>query len=77
MKTLEATMWVRPLSNRRRRAASARSAGLPITLPVERDESIGGQDDAAGMSARDREALAQSVPTGRLAEGQRVGTEIP
>ena len=45
-------------------------------LLVERDESIGAQDDAAGMSSGDNETLAQSVVTGRLAQGQLVGMEF-
>jgi hypothetical protein len=76
MKTLETTKCIRPLSNRRRRAASARSAGLPINCWFERDESIGAQDDAAGMSSGDNETLAQSVVTGRLAQGQLARMEF-
>ena len=45
-------------------------------LLVECDESIGAQDDAAGMSSGDNEALAQSVVTSRLAQGQLVGMEF-
>ena len=76
MKTLETTKCIRPLSNRRRRAASARSAGLPMNCWSSATRVSARQDDAAGMSSGDDQTLAQSVVTGRLAQGQLVGMEF-
>ena len=76
MKTLETTKCIRPLSNRRRRGRFGAIGRFANQLLVERDESIGAQDDAAGMSSGDNETLAQSVVTGRLAQGQFVGMKF-
>jgi len=50
--------------------------GFADQLVVERDESIGGQNNPAGMSSGNSEALTQGVVTGGLAKGQLVGMKF-
>jgi hypothetical protein len=45
-------------------------------LAIERDESVGGEDDGVGMSARHGKAFAKRIPAGDFAQRERVGRKF-
>ena len=76
MKTPEETSCVRPLSRRRMRTASARLAGLPITVTERRPECRPRGRRRRDSCARDGKTFAERVPAGRFAQGEADGRDF-